>query len=178
VLGAGVLGRTSGLMPLQLELATAEDVPALAALHAAVAASLTATFGDGHWSRPATERGVLFSMRHAKVYVARQQGRPIATLTLATKKPWAIDRGYFTAVTRPLYLLAMAVDPALQRRGIGRECVAQARTLAARWPADAIFLDAYDAEAGAGEFYRKCGFREVGRVTYKKTPLIYFEMLM
>lgn len=72
----------------------------------------------------------------------------------------------------------MAVDPARQRRGIGRAYVAQARTLAACWPADAIVLDAYDADAGAGEFYCKCGFREVGRVTYKKTPLIYFEMLL
>lgn len=154
-----------------------DDAAALAALHAAIAASLTEKFGEGHWSHPTSERGILFSMRHANVYVAKRRGRPIATLTLATKKPWAIDRRYFTAVKRPLYLLAMAVDPALQRRGIGRACVAQARTLTARWPADAIFLDAYDAAAGAGEFYRKCGFREVGRVAYKKTPLIYFEWL-
>lgn len=164
------------LTPLQL--ATEDDAPALAALHAAVAAPPTAKFGEGHWSRPTTERGVLFAMRHAHVYVARRRGLPIATLTLATKKPWAIDRRYFTAVKRPLYLLSMAVDPALQRGGIGRQCVEQARAFAARWPADAIFLDAYDAEAGAGEFYRKCGFREVGRATYRHTPLVYFEWLI
>jgi hypothetical protein len=29
-------------------------------------------------------------------------------------------------------------------------------------------MEAYDAAAGAGEFYSKCGFREVGRVTYRK----------
>ena len=164
-------------MPLSLELATPDDAAALAALHAAIAASLTATFGEGHWSHPTSERGVLFSMRHGRVYVARRRGKAIATLTLATKKPWAIDRRYFTAVKRPLYLLAMAVDPALQRRGIGRQCLEQARVFAEAWPSDAIFLDAYDANAGAGEFYRTCGFRDVGRVTYKKTPLIYFEWL-
>ena len=164
------------LTPLQL--ATEDDAPALAALHAAVAASLTARFGQGHWSSAATERGVRSSMRQAEVYVAKQDDRAIATLTFATKKPWAIDRSYFTTVTRPLYLLAMAVEPALQRRGIGRQCLEQARVFAATWPADAIFLDAYDTDAGAGEFYRTCGFREVGRVTYRKTPLIYFEWLV
>jgi len=39
-------------------------------------------------------------------------------------------------------------------------------------------LDAYDAQAGAGEFYRKCGFEEVGRVIYRGTPLIYFQLLL
>ena len=46
------------------------------------------------------------------------------------------------------------------------------------WPAEAICLDAYDTEAGAGGFYRKCGFQEVGRATYRGTPLIYFQMLL
>ena len=46
------------------------------------------------------------------------------------------------------------------------------------WPADAIRLDAYDAPAGAGDFYAKCGFREVGRATYRGVPLVYFELLL
>jgi len=46
------------------------------------------------------------------------------------------------------------------------------------WPADALCLDAYDTDAGAGEFYRKCGFTEVGRAVYRNTPLIYFERLL
>src|SRR6266850_3748309 len=101
-------------------------------------------------------------MRNAKVYVLRKRNKPIATLTLCTKKPWAIDRKYFSACKRPLYLTSMAVAPDLQRQGIGRLCVEEAAKLVKRWPGDAIFLDAYDAEASAGEFYRKCGFREVG----------------
>lgn len=102
----------------------------------------------------------------------------MATFELATKKPWAIDRRYFTDVKRPLYLLGMAVDPERQRTGIGRQCIAQAVEVCRMWPADALCLDAYDADAGAGVFYRKCGFTEVGRATYRNTPLIYFEWLM
>jgi GNAT superfamily N-acetyltransferase len=99
-------------------------------------------------------------------------------MRLATKKPWAIDIRYFTPCQRPLYLLSMAVHPAWQRKGVGRGCMAEAVRLAGHWPADAIRLDAFDAPAGAGEFYRKCGFRELARVTYKGTPLIYFERLV
>ena len=72
----------------------------------------------------------------------------------------------------------MAVAPQMQRKGIGRQLLTAAITTARAWPADAIRLDAYDAEAGAGPFYAKCGFRPVGRVIYRKTPLAYFELLL
>ena len=45
-------------------------------------------------------------------------------------------------------------------------------------PADAVRLDAYDARAGAGEFYARCGFTERGRVVYKGNPLVYYERLL
>jgi len=110
--------------------------------------------------------------------VAKNEKGLIASLRLATKKPWAIDKTYFSACQKPLYLTDMAVQPALQRSGIGRLCLEEAQRIVKEWPGDAIRLDAFDAEAGAGDFYRKCGYREVGRVTYRNTPLIYFEMLL
>ncbi len=72
----------------------------------------------------------------------------------------------------------MAVTPARQRQGIGRWCLEQAKRAAKDWPADALRLDAYDAEAGAGGFYARCDFAEKGRVTYRGVPLIYYEWLM
>jgi ribosomal protein S18 acetylase RimI-like enzyme len=72
----------------------------------------------------------------------------------------------------------MAVHPDRQCKGVGRLCIEQACRIAKEWPGDAIRLDAFDAEAGAGEFYRKCGFREVGRAVYRFAPLIYYEMLL
>jgi GNAT superfamily N-acetyltransferase len=66
----------------------------------------------------------------------------------------------------------------MQRQGIGRLLVAEAVKQARAWAANAIRLDAFDADAGAGAFYAKCGFREVGRVTYRKAPLIYFELVL
>jgi GNAT superfamily N-acetyltransferase len=165
-------------MKLKLQVATAEDVSSLVSLRAAVNAHLIAQYGKGYWASGSTEKGVLFAMKRGIVYVAKEGQNAIATLTLSTRKPWAIDTRYFSASKLPLYLTSMEVNPDRQRKGIGRQCLDEARRLAREWPADAIRLDAYDAAAGAGEFYRKCGFREVGRATYRNAPLIYFEMLV
>jgi len=97
---------------------------------------------------------------------------------LATKKPWAIDVSYFTPVKRPLYLTGMAVSVAHQRQGLGRRALDDACVVAEKWPAEAIRLDAYDAKAGAGGFYDRCGFTECGRVVNKGTPLVYYERLL
>ena len=165
-------------MNLKFQIAAPSDAPDLAALRNAVSQHLTSRYGKGNWSSGVTEKGILFDMRRATVYIVRDREQPIATLTLSTRKPWAIDKKYFSASARPLYLTGMAIAPAEQGKGLGRLCLAEALRIAKKWPADAIRLDAYDAKAGAGDFYRKCGFREVGRATYRNCPLIYFEMLI
>ena len=158
--------------------ATLKDVPTIAALQNAAAGALTARFGEGHWSSLVTERGVTLAQRHARVRVGVAGTRILTVLRLATKKPWAIDVAYFTPVKRPLYLTGMAVSVAHQRLGLGRLAIEDARVTAAAWPADAIRLDAYDAAAGAGSFYVRCGFRVRGRVVYKGNPLAYYELLL
>ena len=165
-------------MRVTLERAALSDVEAIAALRIAVAARLTKDFGKGPWSSTGTEKGVLYSMRHSNVFVCRRRGKTVGVLELGIKKPWAIDKSYFTACNRPIYLTGMAVAPKHQRNGIGRGMIEATVKLARTWPADAIRLDAYDAPAGAGKFYAKCGFREMGRVTYRSAPLIYYEMLL
>jgi GNAT superfamily N-acetyltransferase len=171
-------GRTARAMSLRFATADEDDAPALALLRTAVAERLTDEHGPGHWSGVVTDVTVLHGLRNSRVLVARNGDDVVATLRLATKKPWAIDPSYFTKVDRPLYLTDMAVDPRVQRQGIGRRLLAEAAVIAGAWPADAIRLDSYDAPAGAGPFYAKCGYREVGRVLYRGTPLVYFEMVL
>jgi ribosomal protein S18 acetylase RimI-like enzyme len=165
-------------MKLSFSIATPPDAPALAALHTAVSADLTLRYGDGPWSGKTTEKGILFGMRHSQVVVARKGKSIVGTMWLSTKKPWAIDVSYFTAVKKAIYLTHMAVIPARQRQGIGQALLTAAAKRTRAWPGDAIRLDAFDASAGAGGFYTKCGFRERGRKTYRKAPLIYFEMVL
>lgn len=165
-------------MRLTFRDATLDDVPAIAALHNAAAGALTAQFGEGHWSHLVSERGTASSLRHARVRVGREGRRLLTVLRLATKKPWAVDVSYFTPVKKPLYLTGMSVSVAHQGKGLGRLALNDAVAVARKWPADAIRLDAYDAAAGAGEFYATCGFEERGRVRYKGDPLVYYELLL
>jgi GNAT superfamily N-acetyltransferase len=155
-----------------------EDAKEIAALRVAAAEDLTARFGKGFWSSVTTEKGVLLGMKRGRVLSAVSDGAIAGTLTLSTWKPWAIDKSYFMRVERPIYLTSMAVDPKLQRRGVGRALMAAAEEAVRAWPGQAIRLDAFDAEAGAGGFYAKCGYREVGRTIFRSVPLIYFEKLL
>ena len=169
---------SNALVRLTFRDATRKDVPVIAALNNAAAGALTARYGEGHWSSLGNERGAELALRHARVRLGRDKKRILTVLRLATKKPWAIDVAYFTPVKRPLYLTGMTVSVAHQGEGLGRRAMEDALGVAREWPADAIRLDAYDAAAGAGEFYAKCGFTECGRVVYKGTPLVYFELLL
>jgi GNAT superfamily N-acetyltransferase len=165
-------------VPLSFRDATLADVGAIAALQNAAAGALTARFGPGFWSSLSDERGAAQSLHHARVRVGRDGKRIVTVLRLATRKPWAIDVSYFTPVKRPLYLTGMAVSVAHQGQGLGRLALVDACAVAEAWPADAIRLDAFDAAAGAGEFYVHCGFTERGHVVYKGDPLVYYERLL
>jgi ribosomal protein S18 acetylase RimI-like enzyme len=165
-------------MKISVTTASEADAPAIAALRTSVAEHLTRRFGKGHWSSCVSEKSVLRNIKTSRVLVMRDNQEIIGTLRLATKKPWAIDLSYFKSVSRPLYLHDMAVSPDRQRRGIGRRLVEEAKAVARAWPSEAIRLDAYDSDAGAGAFYAKCGFSEVGRKTYRGEPLVYFELML
>lgn len=161
---------------LAISTATIDDAGAVADVRNAAARHLTMEFGRGHWSGATTREGVVRGINASRVLVGRVHDRVIATLRLTTKRPWAIDPRYFTPSERPLYLVDMAVHPDLQRSGAGRRILAAAAKTARGWNADAVRLDAYDHAAGAGPFYEKCGFAEVGRATYRGVPLIYYEL--
>lgn len=165
-------------MKLSIRQAVEADAKEIAALRVAAAEDLTARFGKGFWSSNTTERGVIQAMKRGRVMIAMDAGVIVGTLTLSTQKPWAIDTSYFTKVSRPIYLTSMAVTPAKQGQGVGRSMLEAAASAAAAWPGQAIRLDAFDADAGAGAFYAKCGYSERGRAVFRAVPLVYFEKLL
>jgi GNAT superfamily N-acetyltransferase len=165
-------------MKLTWTIAAPEDALALVALHVDVSADLTRKHGQGAWSGAPTERGVLNQMRFSRILIGRRWGKIAGSLHLQTRKPWAIDVSYFTPVQKAIYVTGMAVQPRMQRQGVGRLLMEKAIEMTREWPADAIRLDAFDAVAGAGGFYVKCGMRDVGHVKYRNNPLIYFELVL
>jgi GNAT superfamily N-acetyltransferase len=163
---------------LRIDVAVPGDGQAIAAMQTRAADELTARHGPGHWSTPISGHSVERAIESSRVLVAREDAAVVGTLRLVAKKPWAIDTAFFSQVRRPLYLLSMTVDPSRQRAGIGRRLLDEAAAIATTWPADAIRLDAYEGPAGAGPFYERCGYREVGRVTFRSVPLIYYELIL
>ena len=164
-------------MKLTFSIAEAAEAPALAALQNRVNEDLSRRYPGGPWAPNATERGVLFGMKHARVLLVHRGEEIAGMLRLQTKKPWAIDISYFTPVRKAIYLTGMAIDPVSQGQGVGSALMTEAAILARNWPVDAIRLDAYDREGGAGGFYARNGYTERGHVLYKKSPLIYFELV-
>ena len=163
-------------MQIDLQPATLDDVDDIVRLRNDASAHLTSTFGKGPYSGNITDKGIRFEMKTATIYVARDEERQmVASVNLSTRKPWAIDPAYFTNCKKPLYLTGMVVAPSVQRQGIGRAVVDEVRCIAREWPAEMIRLDAFDHVGGAGEFYAKCGLREVGRVVYRGCQLVYYE---
>jgi GNAT superfamily N-acetyltransferase len=143
----------------------------------AAAERLTRDFGDGHWSAHTNEASVLRDIKASQVLAIRDRGHIVGTLALQTKKPWAIDLSYFSPCKKALYLINMAVAPEHQRSGFGRALMAEALNVARSLSADAIRLDAYDSIAGAGPFYLKCGYTQVGAKAFRGVPLLYFELM-
>jgi GNAT superfamily N-acetyltransferase len=143
----------------------------------AAAERLTRDFGDGHWSAHTNEASVLRDIKASHVLAIRDRGQIVGTLALQTKKPWAIDLSCFSPCQRPFYLINMAVAPEHQRCGFGRALMAEALNVARSFRADAVRLDAYDSVAGAGPFYRKCGYTQVGGKSFRGVPLLYFELM-
>src|SRR5678815_1886591 len=143
---------------------TPADAAGILALRERVAAHLAQQHGRKRRASRATARSVLWEMKRGEVnWIARRDGAIVASLVLGARRPWSIDASYFSHADRPLYLTSMNVAPEIQREGLGRRCLAEAVEIARAWPADALRLDAFDRADGAGEFYRKCGFREVAR---------------
>jgi len=155
--------------------ATIDDVSALVALRTAVAHDMTQRFGEGDWSLTPNEADVIRQLGASRVLVARADGQVTGTVRVTAAKPWAIDSSAFTRVDVALYVFGLAVTPSARNLGIGRQLMEAVKDTARLWPAEAVWLDAFDHPAGAGPFYLKCGFREVGRTRYREMPLIYFE---
>lgn len=164
-------------MAMNIQFATEADIPEILQLRLSADADQARRFGNDRWITTINEKSLTRGLKSSRVLIARGRGRIIATLRMEAKKPWAIDLTYFTPVASAVYLHDVAVDPRVQRAGVGRRLIERAKTVAREWPVEAIRLDAYDGPSGGGPFYKKCGFTEVGRKIYRGVPLIYFEFL-
>jgi GNAT superfamily N-acetyltransferase len=164
---------------LRLRQAGLDDVGTVREILAAAAADLTACFGDGHWS---TVRAIETLRKYADngdLCLVEANSIAVGTLRLTDRKIGFYRNDWFARPDDPAgYLLDMAVHPNHQRRGIGRRSLQLTEQLARGAGLRAIRLDAYVGPAGAGDFYKKCGYALMHAGAFKGVALEYFEKLL
>lgn len=160
-----------------ISVAMPEDALALRALRAAVAKDMARQFGEGPWSEIPSHAQVRRQLRASSAILARQGEEVIGTVRLVSPLPGVFDFSAFTPATNPLYVLGLAVAPWCRGQGVGRQLMDAAKEMARARGSSALWLDAFDHEAGAGSFYLKCGFTRVSRTEGRGIPLIFFEWL-
>lgn len=159
-----------------LKQATADQLRELYALRKQAADDLSARFGSGHWGRVGSFRTMQEHQKQGLIYAGLRGQELVAMLRYSTQRPRFYRMEWFTDPDAPAgHLTQMAVRTDLQDSGYGRACVAAIEAIARRGGASYIRLDSYDAPAGAGEFYRKCGYQQVHRGEFNRVPLIYWE---
>ena len=152
------------------------EIAAIHALSSAASADLTDRFGSGHWSKVTARKTLRKAVGDRTLYVIEKGRQLVGTFRLSDKKIGFYRKAWFSWPQDPAgYLRDMAVHPAHQRRGIGRQAMKAIERHAGREGLRAVRFDAYEGGAGAGSFYRKCGYSLVQRGTINGVPLEYYE---
>jgi uncharacterized damage-inducible protein DinB/GNAT superfamily N-acetyltransferase len=104
-------------------------------------------------------------------FVAEHQGKPVGTVTVSGPydldgAPWAQDVPWFRD-RDTAHFHQFAVDPALQRRGVGRRLVAACERWAREQGYTRMALDTAQPAVELRGLYRRLGYAEVGQVQWQ-----------
>jgi len=166
---------------LRIRPASTADVEVLHAILVRCGFDMSDRLGLTHWV-PAYPRH-LFEEQVAKgdVYSVEVSGsdEPVATFTASQEAPPYFDLSRWDSGGEPsFYLTRLAVLPVLQRRGIGRVCVASAERSAIERDRRSIRLDVAERHAELLRWYLKLGYREVCRYEAFGNRMVGFEKLV
>ena len=153
-----------------------EDARHVREIRLRAAEHLTGRYGVGHWSGVSTLRTLKKHALESSIFAVESAGTMVGTFTLSEKKIGFYRKSWFAnPEDAAIYLTDMAIDPAEQRKGTGRWCMVQIESIAQSRGILEVRFDAYDAPAGAGAFYRKCGYTRVHWGSIGSTALEYYE---
>jgi mycothiol synthase len=137
--------------PLQLRLASAADLPAVAAIRAAAFESPAA--------QTLEETRFAFDEADSRLYLAEAAGEAVGTIGAIVD-----DEG--------VYLRALGVPPELQGRGYGRAILSGTVALMLAEGHTHLALDVATENRNALSLYQSCGFVETNRYDYYAVDLV------
>lgn len=162
-----------------IRLAAPGEIAGIYKLSVAAASDLVDKYGQGRWRVAAARKTLKRNQQSDSLFVIVKDAVIVGTFCFTTKKAGFYRRGWFAFPDDPAgYLLNMAIAPQHQRQGIGREVMNHIDQLARSMKLLAVRFDAYEANAGAGGFYRKCGYQLVHVGKVGDVGLEYYEKVL
>lgn len=163
---------------ITFRMANKSDARAVRAVRLAAAEDLVQRFGPGHWSTVSALPTVKRQADAGLVLIA-ESNAIVGTGTISSQKiPFYRKEWFRWPEDAAMYLTNMAVHPDHQRNGTGSQIMREIERRAVAEGLLAVRFDAYDAAAGAGRFYEKCGYRCVHRGDVNGVALEYFEKVL
>jgi GNAT superfamily N-acetyltransferase len=140
--------------------------------------ALADDFDLHHWDPPHPIERFREDARTREVWSVELDRATVATFTVGLDPVPSYPKEYFAPTGPALYLNRLAVLPAAQRHGLGRECMALVEARARELGCRAVRFDAIAAHEPLLRFYRRLGYRECGPFTLLGLPVIVFEKVI
>lgn len=155
------------------------DLPALLALKEACIARMRAD-GIEQWDEVYPDMAVFTrDLAAGTLHVLREGGGIIACLTLDTTHDPLWQGMAWSAAGEPAAAVhRLMVHPAAQGRGLAKQLMAHAESLARSQGFRAIHLDCFTANPAALALYERLGYRRTGTAQMRKGPFVCFEKLL
>lgn len=130
-----------------------------------------------HWSTYPNAEVIAASIAAGDLYILRDDpaGDMLGAVTVNSTFDPEYGEVHWMFGVKPGAFHRLAVDPALQGRGLGRRLIGEVCDLLRSQGCDALRIDTYDHNVGANALYRKL-FREAGDIhlaAHPDTPDVY-----
>jgi ribosomal protein S18 acetylase RimI-like enzyme len=161
------------------EPATGADIIFVLALKDACIARMRAD-GIEQWDEVyPTAAGFARDLTAGTLHVLREGGGLLACVTLDTTHDPLWQGMDWSAAGEPAAAMhRLMVHPAAQGRGLAKQLMVHAESLARAQGFRSIHLDCFTANPGALALYERLGYRRTGTATMRKGPFVCFEKLL
>ncbi len=156
-----------------------EELPWIVALKNACVCRMRAE-GIEQWDEVYPDAAVLSrDLSVGTLHVLREGGAIVGCLTLdTTHDPLWSGMAWEVPAESAAVVHRLMVHPAAQGRGLARQLMAHAESLAKSRGFRAVHLDCFTANRAALGLYERLGYRRTGTATMRKGPFVCFEKLL
>lgn len=160
---------------MRVELATLDDIPRLNELYSRCSESMKRKYGLNHWDSVYPQDLLAKRINEGQVYLVHKRDKFVASFMLVKEYPQpyidalAVDSRPFT------YLNRLAVFPELQGQGIGKWCMGQLESLAAKSGSEVLRFDILADYPQLRDFYTKLGYVQIGEGRTRRFSVQFYE---